>query len=113
MLEEAKHPQVIRDYLKERYAISKRKAEFWARNECAAYTSALKKSEYQKNGFTMFRWKTNIDGRERELHKKYNDMEFHFDNPPVIDDRTGQTGLPGQTYNCRCTFIPIMKGFGA
>jgi SPP1 gp7 family putative phage head morphogenesis protein len=113
MLDEAKHPQVIRDYLKNRYNIDKRKAAFWARNECANYVSTLKKSEYEKNGFTMFRWLTHIDGRERELHKKYNGLEFSFDSPPVIDSRTGKTGLPGQTYNCRCTFIPIIKGFKA
>lgn len=58
-------------------------------------------------GFDKFIWKTISDGRERELHKQLNNTTWSYDNPPVIDERTGQTGLPGETYNCRCEAIPF------
>ena len=51
-----------------------------------------------------------MDGRERELHKQLNGQVFRFDDPPVIDERTGQKCLPAQTYNCRFTFSPVING---
>lgn len=54
-----------------------------------------------------FIWKTITDGRERELHKQLNNTTWRYDDPPVIDERTGQKGLPGETYNCRCDAIPF------
>lgn len=95
-------------YLMKEFEVSKRKAEFLARNETAIATTSYLQAKYKEEGFTHFKWHTNIDGRERPLHRKLNNMVFSFDNPPIIDERTGQRGLPGETYNCRCTFSPVV-----
>ena len=34
---------------------------------------------------------------------------YRLDDPPVIDARTGERGLPGQAIFCRCTMQPIVK----
>lgn len=85
------------------------KAKFLAQNETNIMLAELKKVEYQKQGFDMFIWRTITDGRERELHRHLNGRVFRYDDPPIIDLRTGQRGLPGQTYNCRCEAIPYTE----
>jgi uncharacterized protein with gpF-like domain len=32
---------------------------------------------------------------------------YSFDDLPVVDERTGETGIPGQAVNCRCTMSPV------
>ena len=89
------------------FGVSQRKAEFLARNETAIATTSYLQAKYRKEGFTHFKWHTNLDGRERPLHRELHNKIFAFDNPPIIDERTGQRGLPAETYNCRCTFSPV------
>lgn len=97
----------IQDLLQKEYGIMARKAKFLAQNETSIMLAEYKKVTYQKMGFDKFIWKTVTDGRERELHKALNNTVWRYDNPPVIDERTGQKGLPGETYNCRCEAIPF------
>ena len=98
----------VQRMLQVEYGIAERKAKFLAYNETAIMLAELKKVMYQEMGFTHFMWITNLDNRERPLHRELHGRIFRFDNPPVIDERTGQTGLPGETYNCRCQIRPIM-----
>lgn len=99
----------IANYIESQFKVSQRKAKFLARNESSIAVAEYLKAKYEEEGFEEFKWITNIDGRERELHKELNGKIFRFDDPPVIDERTGQRGLPGETYNCRCKFIPVLK----
>lgn len=104
--------QAISAYIQKEFGIDQRHAKFLARNESAIATSSYLAAKYQAEGFTHFKWHTILDGRERELHKQLNGQIFRFDAPPIIDERTGQRGLPSQTYNCRCSFSPyITKEF--
>lgn len=34
---------------------------------------------------------------------------FELNDPPVIDQKTGERGLPGQAINCTCIMIPILQ----
>lgn len=103
----------IQNYIKNQFKVSQRKAEFLARNESGIAVTEYLSAKYQEAGFTEFKWITNLDGRERKLHKELNGKIFRFDNPPVIyiDEKRGivQRGLPSETYNCRCTFIPVLS----
>ena len=102
----------IADYIQKEFGISQRHAKFLARNESAIATSSYLAAKYTAEGFTHFKWHTILDGRERDLHKALNGTIWRFDDPPIIDERTGQKGLPSQTYNCRCSFAPyITKEF--
>ena len=101
---------------------SAKHAKFLARNETAMATTSYLVAKYKSEGITSFIWNAIIDGRERPLHgnkgdknslgewhKGLNGQIFRFDEPPIIDIRTGQRGLPGQTYNCRCTMTPVIN----
>lgn len=105
---EGRSRQDVADYIMKEFGISQRHAMFLAKNETAIATTSYLQAKYKEEQIIFFRWKTNIDGRERPLHKQLNNKIFRFDNPPIIDERTGQTGLPGETYNCRCTMAPII-----
>ena len=89
--------------------IEKDKAVFLARNETNIVLAEVKKAMYQDMGFEEYIWHTRMDGKERPLHKLMNGKIYRFDEPPIVDARTGQRGMPAQTYNCRCTFTPIKK----
>lgn len=103
----------IANYIKQRFGVEQRYAKFLARNESSIAVTEYLSAKYQEEGFKEFKWITNIDGRERELHKELNGKIFRFDDPPIIymDKKRGivQKGLPGETYNCRCTFIPVLS----
>lgn len=105
---EGKGVKTIADYIQALYGVSQRKALFLARNENAIATSEYLAAKYQEEGITSFKWKTNIDNRERPLHHDLHNKIFRFDNPPIIDDRTGKRGLPAETYNCRCRLEPVV-----
>lgn len=108
---DGKSTKTIAEYIENRYGVNKRKALFLARNETSLATTSYLEATYKDEGFTSFKWHTNMDGRERKLHKELNGQIFRFDDPPVIyiNEKTGeeQKGLPGQTYNCRCSFSPV------
>lgn len=106
---EGKSRKDIADYLMKSFNASKRHAEFLARNESAIATTSYLSSKYRDEGFSHFKWITNLDGRERPLHRKLNGQIFAFNNPPIIDEKTGQKGLPAETYNCRCLFTPVVN----
>lgn len=98
----------VQELLQKEYGIASRKAKFLAQNETSIMLAEYKKVTYKEMGFNKFQWKTITDGRERELHKKLNNTVWRYDDPPIIDERTGNRGLPGETYNCRCEAIPFM-----
>lgn len=103
----------IQEYIQNQFKVSQRKAKFLARNESSIAVTEYLSAKYQEEGFQEFKWITNMDGRERKLHKELNGKIFRFDNPPIIyvDEKRGivQRGLPGETYNCRCTFVPVLS----
>ncbi len=88
--------------------ISKKKAKFLARQETKLLVSEYRKNRFQQMGVTRYIWRTVLDGRERPLHKEHNGKIFSWSNPPIIDDRTGERGNPGEAYNCRCIAIPVL-----
>lgn len=99
----------VQKMLENEYGIMERKAKFLAQNETSIMLAQIKKVHYSAMGFDSFMWHTVLDARERPLHRMLNGKIFRFDDPPVIDERTGQKGLPGETYNCRCDLTPIMS----
>ena len=106
---DGKGTKSIAEYIQHEFGVSARHAKFLARNESAMATTSYLESKYKDEGMTEFKWHTNLDGRERPLHRELNGKIFRFDNPPIIDERTGEKGLPAQTYNCRCTMSPVIN----
>lgn len=96
--------------LEERAEITKRRARMIAEDQTRKTYSAINRQRMQKLGLAHFEWIHSGGGKHpRELHQIYNGRIFAFDNPPVIDERTGDTGFPGDAPNCRCKMVPILS----
>lgn len=96
----------IRDY---GFKADKR-ASLIARDQTSKLTSAFNAARMQSAGVEEFRWLHSKGGAEpRELHQRYDGQIFRYDDPPVIDERTQERGLPGVAINCRCVAVPVIK----
>lgn len=47
--------------------------------------------------------------KPREDHIEMDGNTYRFDTPPVIDEASGERGIPGQAPNCRCTMTPVFR----
>lgn len=89
--------------------ITRRRAQLIARDQTSKVTAAMNAERAQAVGVKKFVWVHSGGGAEpRELHKRLSGQTFRFDDLPVIDERTGERGLPGQAINCRCTMRPLV-----
>lgn len=102
----ARQPE-IQKYFEQRWKIAKDKAKFLAENESHLAASVIKKTEYEKLGCTQFKWGRSTSKEKRKLHEKYYGKVFDLDNPPIIDEDLGITGLPRQIWNCKCTMLIV------
>lgn len=90
--------------------ITKRRARIIARDQTSKATSALNVARFRKLGVKRFRWQHSGGGKEpRKLHIEMSGKIFDMDKPPVIDERTGERGFPGQAINCRCAMAPVVE----
>ena len=132
MVQRGERWEAIQEYLQDRWKIAKDKAAFLARNESGIASSVLKATHYQEQGYKHFKWIESASKEKRELHLEYAKETgnqygiggvniFSFDDPPIIEQikigkgkdakyipkPNGQKGLPKQTYNCECDFLPV------
>lgn len=95
-------------------AVTRKRAKLIARDQTSKATTALNAARMDDLGITEFEWLHSAAGKEpRPLHKNVLDGNvYRLDNLPIIDEKTGERGLPGQLINCRCRMVPVIK-FGA
>lgn len=102
----------LRKRIMNEYGVSMTKAKFLARQESSLFMATVRDERYQDAGIEKYRWSATGgkagDGRTRELHKQLHGRVFSYSSPPVIDERTGERGVPGQAYGCRCVAIPVI-----
>lgn len=81
--------------------MTQRRAKNIADDQTRKVNTALNTARMQSSGVKQFRWIHSYGGNEpRELHVEYDGQIFDYDNPPIIDERTGERGMPGQAINC-------------
>ena len=85
------------------------RAAFIARDQTSKLTTATNIARMESAGIKKVRWRHSGGSADpRKLHLSYDGQEFDIDNPPIIDERTGERGWAGSTYNCRCYLVPIV-----
>lgn len=103
-------------------ALEKRNVDVknWAENVAKdqtrkAYATA-NRVRMQQAGVRKFKWIHSGGGNQpRTLHMRHvsagglNGGIFSFDEPPIIDERTGERGFPGQLPYCGCTMSPVIE----
>lgn len=93
----------------ERFQVTKRRAQFLARQESSLLLSKYREARYRELGLNEYKWSTSHDERVRKDHNQLDGLIFRWDNPPVINQRTGRRGHPGEDFGCRCIPIPVTR----
>lgn len=89
--------------------VTKSRAELIAVDQTRKVTSAMNTERMKAAGLRKFEWIHSGGGAEpRPLHVRYDGQTFDLDDPPIIDERTGERGMPGQSINCRCKARPVV-----
>lgn len=91
-----------------RHGITRRRAEFIARDQVRKATSALSNARQQAAGIKKGIWIHSGGGNEPRIkHVHANGQEFDLDKGLPVGDK-GQYVLPGEEPNCGCTWRPVL-----
>lgn len=97
-------------FLNKQKDISLRRARNIANDQTHKAFNNLNKARMQKIGIKQFEWLHSSGAKvPRPDHVAMSGKIYSFDDPPVIDKKTGERGIPGQLINCRCRMIPVIK----
>jgi len=91
------------------YGMSKARANLIAIQETSNFMAATRKARAKDAGIERYVWMCSLDGRERADHRKLHGTTQSYDNPPIVDSRTGKRGNPGTDFRCRCLDMPIVS----
>lgn len=99
---------IVKD-IQERYKVSRSRARFYAVDQMAKLNASIAKQQQTECGVEEYEWSSSRDARVRERHRELDGTIHRWDDPPVVDERTGRRAHPGEDYRCRCVAIPIFK----
>jgi SPP1 gp7 family putative phage head morphogenesis protein len=88
--------------LREIDGIGRNRARLIARDQASKLNGAMNEFRQRQAGVTHYRWRTIVDGRERDTHRARNGKVYAWSTPPP------GTGHPGTQVNCRCRAIAVL-----
>ena len=91
------------------YGVDRRHAQLLARDQIAKLNSNITQRQQRDAGVQEYIWSTSGDSRVRDDHKRLNNKRFRWDDPPVVDTRTGRRCHPGEDYQCRCVALAVFE----
>ena len=91
------------------YGVSRRRAELIARDQTAKLNGKIQQAQQQDAGIQEYVWSSTGDERVRKSHKALNGKKFSWNEPPIVDERTGRRCHPGEDYECRCIARPVFN----
>lgn len=106
--------------IKERGGVTENRAKLIARTETSRINSQITQLRSEALGSTTYIWSTVIDERTRTDHRVMDGKLCKFNDVTVFSDDDGKTWrkrseiggveiLPGDTFNCRCTSLPVVN----
>jgi SPP1 gp7 family putative phage head morphogenesis protein len=102
--------QDLTAFFAEQDGVEARRAKNIAIDQTHKAYNGLNAERMKRQGVGKYEWVHSGGGlHPRPLHQSYHGRIFSFDKPPVIDERTGARGIPGQAINCRCTMVPVIE----
>lgn len=104
----ARHETVAK-LLEKRLGVTESHAKLLARDQISKIVSDFEQERQTRAGITRYEWRTLNDGRVRERHEELRGKIFSWDDPPIINEKTGERGHPGDDYQCRCYASPIFE----
>lgn len=104
-----KRTKDITKEIQDTYHRSKRHAHLLARDQTAKLNGQLTQAQHRDAGVREYIWSTCRDSRVRDGHRRLHGKKFSYDDPPVVDPRTGRRCNPMEDYQCRCTALPVFN----
>lgn len=92
-----------------RFGVSAKRGAFIARDQTNKLNGQLTRNRQINLGVKGYIWRTALDERVRDDHADLEGTKHSWDNPPVVDMRTGRREHPGGDFNCRCTAEPNLE----
>ncbi len=95
--------------IQHKYDVGKTHARLLARDQVGKLNASITEAQQRDAGIEEYIWCTCGDGRVRDSHKALNGKRFRWDDPPVVDHKTGRRCHPQADYQCRCRAKPVLK----
>jgi SPP1 gp7 family putative phage head morphogenesis protein len=102
------HHTAVADQIEARFGVTKRRAALIATDQVGKLNGELNSLRQQSIGVRRYRWSGSQDERVRHGHRVLEGTIQEWTKPPVVDQRTGERGHPGEPIRCRCSPIPII-----
>lgn len=105
----------LKPFFEKEFGMTERKAKNIALDQTRKAYNSINADRMRAVGMNKFEWVHSGGGHKpRELHiTEYpaglNGGIFDVNDPPVIDEKTGERGLPGTSINCRCVMRPLLE----
>lgn len=97
-------------YLQKHKGVTLRRARMIAQDQTKKAFNSLSKARMEKIGVEEYEWLHTAGSRHpRKLHIAMSGNTYRYDDPPVIDEKTGERGIPGQAINCACRMRPVLN----
>lgn len=111
--------------LESAFGLSESRALLIARDQTLKANADMNMERQRSAGVKRYKWSVSNDERVRgrpggkwgpKPGKAYSGGDhwalrgqiFSYDNPPIVDPRTGRRDHPGKDFQCRCIAIPIL-----
>jgi SPP1 gp7 family putative phage head morphogenesis protein len=107
-IRKGRRASAIAPTIAERFGVSRRRAQFIARDQIAKANGQLTQIRQTELGIQSYIWRTSRDERVRESHRELEGTEHRWDDPPTTSE--GRTVHPGEDFQCRCTAEPVIPG---
>ncbi|HEY6056211.1 MAG TPA: phage minor head protein [Gaiellaceae bacterium] len=98
----------VRRLIEERLGVVRSRAELIARDQTTKLYGQIQQARQTEAGVVEYTWSTSEDERVRERHQELDGTTQRWDDPPLVDVRSGRHEHPGGDIQCRCAAIPIL-----
>ena len=98
----------IAQELQDATGATKARAQLLARDQLLKLNSQVTQDRHRAAGIEEYVWSASRDVRVRKRHKDLDGTRQRYDDPPIVDERTGRRAHAGEDYQCRCVAIPIL-----
>jgi SPP1 gp7 family putative phage head morphogenesis protein len=96
-------------FLRKYRGITERRARNIANDQWVKAYSSINRVRMQKLGIRNYEWlHSGGSMHPRRIHVSYSGRIFSWDNPPLLDRKTGARAHPGEAIFCRCRAIPVL-----
>lgn len=100
--------ETIARELQESVGVSRSRAQLLARDQVLRVNSQLTQDRHEAAGIVEYEWSASRDVRVRRRHKELDGTRHRYDDPPVVDERTGRRAHAGADFQCRCICLPVL-----